>query len=172
MINMPFSSTAFGFTIRSLSPTFSMTHRWFNYGFRVQPHHTDYSGVVWHGTYIQWMETARVECLRTIGFAFEDCVTAGYDLPVVDLQLRYRQPLRLGADGLIRTRLASAGGVRLTWLYEICDITTASPQVCVTGQVVLVPISMATRKIVRRFPPELQPLFTAVEEYFGTDKVP
>ncbi|MEM9979094.1 MAG: acyl-CoA thioesterase, partial [Cyanobacteria bacterium P01_D01_bin.2] len=29
-----------------------MANRWFDYGFRVQPHHTDYAGVVWHGTYI------------------------------------------------------------------------------------------------------------------------
>jgi len=25
---------------------------WFNYPVRVYPHHTDYAGVVWHGTYL------------------------------------------------------------------------------------------------------------------------
>ena len=40
---------------------------WFEYPVRVQPHHTDYAGVVWHGTYLTWMEEARVECLRSIG---------------------------------------------------------------------------------------------------------
>ncbi len=29
---------------------------WFEYIVRVHPHHTDYGGVVWHGTYIAWME--------------------------------------------------------------------------------------------------------------------
>ncbi|MBT9317889.1 acyl-CoA thioesterase [Leptothoe spongobia TAU-MAC 1115] len=113
------------------------------------------------------MEAARVDCLRTIGFAFEDCVAAGYDLPVVDLQMRYRQPLVLGADGLLKTRLEKSRGIRLTWLYEIYDATTDNPQLCITGQVVLVPINMATRKIARRLPTELQPLFTALEGYFG-----
>jgi acyl-CoA thioester hydrolase len=31
----------------------------------VQPHHTDYAGIVWHGTYIAWMEEARVEYFKT-----------------------------------------------------------------------------------------------------------
>ncbi|MCZ0899091.1 acyl-CoA thioesterase, partial [Microcoleus sp. HI-ES] len=33
---------------------------WFEYLVRVYPHHTDYSGVVWHGTYLAWREEARV----------------------------------------------------------------------------------------------------------------
>jgi acyl-CoA thioester hydrolase len=143
-----------------------MTHRWFDYGFRVQPHHTDYGGVVWHGTYIQWMETARVECLRAVDFAFEDCVAAGYDLPVVDLQMRYRQPLTLGAKGLIKTRFKLERGIRLIWLYEIYDVTATVHQLCTTGQVVLVPVNLTTRKIARRPPPELQSLFTNLEKYF------
>ena len=146
-----------------------MATRWFDYDFRVQPHHTDYSGVVWHGTYIQWMETARVECLRTVDFAFEDFVTAGYDLPVVDLQLRYHRPLTLGAKGLIRTRLNLERSVKLTWLYEIYDTTVITPQLCITGQVILVPINMENRKIARRLPSELQPMFDSLQQYFAAD---
>lgn len=145
-----------------------MTNRWFDYSFRVQPHHTDYSGVVWHGTYIQWMEAARVECLRTLEFAFEDFVAAGYDLPVVDLKLRYHQPLTLGAEGSIRTRLEISRGVRLSWFYEIYNITPSTPQLCITGQVLLVPIDMAKRKIARRLPSELQPMLDSLQQYFAT----
>ncbi|NEQ11944.1 MAG: acyl-CoA thioesterase, partial [Moorea sp. SIO4E2] len=28
------------------------TAKWFDYPVRVHPHHTDYAGIVWHGTYI------------------------------------------------------------------------------------------------------------------------
>ncbi|NEQ52579.1 MAG: acyl-CoA thioesterase [Leptolyngbya sp. SIO3F4] len=144
-----------------------MANRWFDYSVRVQPHHTDYSGVVWHGTYIQWMETARVECLRTVNFAFEDFVKAGFDLPVVDLQLRYHHPLTLGAQGLIKTRLDMNRGVKLLWLYEIYDTTQAIPQICITGQVTLVPIDMVRRKIVRNLPSELQPMLESLRQYFS-----
>ena len=34
---------------------------WFEYPVKAQPHHTDYAGIVWHGTYLTWMEEARVE---------------------------------------------------------------------------------------------------------------
>ena len=142
-----------------------MANRWFDYGFRVQPHHTDYGGIVWHGTYIQWMETARVECLRAVNFAFEDFVAQGYDLPVVDLQLRYHQSLTLGAEGVVRTQLADDRGVKLTWLYEIHN--TTADQLCITGQVVLVPIDREKRKIARRLPPELQAMFDSLQQYFA-----
>ncbi len=145
-----------------------MADRWFDYGFRVQPHHTDYGGVVWHGTYIQWMETARVECLRDMKFAFEDFVAAGYDLPVVDLQLRYHQPLMLGAAGLVRTQLDVGRGVKLKWLYEIYDTTQEKQQLCVTGHVVLVPIDMAKRRIARHLPADLQTMFDSLQQYFST----
>lgn len=144
-----------------------MADCWFDYAFRVQPHHTDYSGVVWHGTYIQWMETARVDCLRAVNFAFEDFVIAGYDLPVVDLQLRYHNALTLGAEGLIKTRLSPGRSVKLIWLYEIYNTTPTTPQLCITGQVTLVPIDLAKRKIARRLPSQLQSMFDALQQYFA-----
>ena len=143
-----------------------MTNRWFDYGFRVQPHHTDYSGVVWHGTYVQWLESARVECLRDLGFVFEDFVQAGYDLPVVDLKLRYHRPLTLGTEGVVKTRLEITQSVKLTWIYEIYSATGNTLQLCMTGQVLLVPIDMSKRKIVRRLPPELKPIFESLQRYF------
>ncbi|NEO28658.1 MAG: acyl-CoA thioesterase, partial [Kamptonema sp. SIO4C4] len=42
------------------------TEYWYEYLVKAQPHHTDYAGVVWHGSYISWLEEARVECLRSI----------------------------------------------------------------------------------------------------------
>ncbi|MGL5804871.1 MAG: acyl-CoA thioesterase, partial [Xenococcaceae cyanobacterium] len=45
----------------------AQTQQWFEYPVKAQPHHTDSGGVVWHGTYLTWMEEARVEYLRSIG---------------------------------------------------------------------------------------------------------
>ncbi|MEM9165375.1 MAG: thioesterase family protein [Cyanobacteria bacterium P01_F01_bin.4] len=140
-----------------------MTNHWFTYRVRVQPHHTDYGGVVWHGTYIQWMETARVDCLRETGINFEELVSLGYDLPVVDLSVRYRRPLTLGMTASVKTRLAPIKGVRLNWLYEI----EADPgHLCLTGQVSLVPVDVAKRQIVRRLPSTLAATFDKIEAYF------
>ena len=92
---------------------------WFEYLVRAQPHHTDYAGIVWHGSYVAWMEEARVECLRSIGIEFADLVALGCDLPVVELSIRYHQPIQMGMAVVVRTRMADMEGVRVNWDYQI-----------------------------------------------------
>ncbi len=138
---------------------------WFNYPIRVQPHHTDYGGVVWHGNYASWLESARVECLRAAGVPFEQFVSLGYDLPVVELQIRYRQPLTLGMAATVKARLAPLKGARLDWLYEI-ETLEPIPQICITAQVTLVAVDINTRKLVRRLSPEAKEILDRVVNYF------
>ena len=179
MINSP-SNLKSG-SIRSDVPS-TVSSGWFRYPIRVQPHHTDYGGVVWHGTYITWMESARVECLRAVGAPFNELVALGYDLPVVDMAVRYRQPLTLGMDAVVKTRLAPGKGIRLRWLYEIETASESlarqsieegtlekSPQLCVTGEVTLVTVSMRDRKIVRRLPEEIQAIATKITTLLAED---
>ncbi|NJM99024.1 MAG: acyl-CoA thioesterase [Phormidesmis sp. RL_2_1] len=149
----------------SIAPASSPT--WFEYPIRVQPHHTDYSGVVWHGSYITWLESARVECLRAAGIPFEHLVNSGYDLPVVRLDLRYRQPLMLGDSAIVKTRLAPMAGLRLNWLYEI-EMTAAhlaSAQLCLAGQITLVTVSVSSRKVLRRLPTEVKEMVEQITTY-------
>lgn len=126
----------------------------FEYRVRVQPHHTDYGGVVWHGTYIAWLEEARVEYLRSHGIEFAEWVSSGVDLPVVDLSVQYRQPLTMGMTALLKTWMLPPQGVRIVWQYEIQNAATQS--VCALAQVTLVPVSRDLRKVLRRLPKPLQ----------------
>ena len=125
---------------------------WFEYRVRSHPHHTDYAGVVWHGTYLEWMEEARVECLGAIGIDFADVVALGLDLPVVELSVRYHRSIGMGMEALVKTRMALKG-VRLIWDYQICSAD--SLELYVTAQVTLVAIDREKGKIVRQLPPEL-----------------
>jgi acyl-CoA thioester hydrolase len=150
---------------RAFSVAPDSTPVWFEYPVRVQPHHTDYGGVVWHGAYIAWLESARIECLRAAGVSFEQLVELGYDLPVIDLSLRYRQPLRLGDRAVVKTRLAPVTGVRLNWLYEIEAIGAGGRSPCVTAQISLVTVDTAQRKILRRLPTEIKTAVKCVSTY-------
>ncbi|MGB7088103.1 MAG: thioesterase family protein [Phormidesmis sp.] len=146
-----------------------MPSTWFDYPIRVQPHHTDYSGVVWHGTYMTWLESARVECLRAVGAPFDSFVNLGYDLPVVALDIRYRRSLTLGMAATVKTRLAPSQGIRINWRYEIesaPDDLTVKPLLCLSAQVTLVPVRMSDRKVVRHLPIEIRDLLTKVADYF------
>lgn len=129
---------------------------WFEYPVFVQPHHTDYAGIAWHGTYIAWMEEARVECLRSVGVSFANMVTLGCDLQVVELSLRYHLPLHLGADAVVKVHLDPIRRVRYNWQYEIRQIDPDA--LCVSGLVTIVPVDRQKGKIMRSVPEALQEL--------------
>jgi acyl-CoA thioester hydrolase len=123
---------------------------WFEYPIVVYPHHTDYGGIVWHGSYLTWMEEARVECLRSIGINFADLVALGCDLPVVDLSLRYHRSLRMGESAIIKTRTVDMEGVRIVWEYEIESSDRST--IYLTGMVTLVAVDREKGKIMRQLP--------------------
>ena len=128
----------------------AMSPNWFEYPIVVHPHHTDYGGVVWHGTYLTWMEEARVECLKSIGINFADLVAMGCDLPVVDLSVRYRRALKMGESAIVKTRTIDMEGVRIMWEYEIQSVDRDITYL--TGMVTLVAVDREKGKIMRQLP--------------------
>ncbi len=138
---------------------------WFEYLVRVQPHHTDYAGRVWHGSYIEWMEEARIECLRSIGIEFADLVALGCDLPVVELSVRYHRPIELGVAVVVKTRMAEVTGVRINWDYQI---TSSDEQLLfATAWVTLVAIDIEKGKIMRQLPPAVKNVLVKLTAVHG-----
>jgi acyl-CoA thioester hydrolase len=133
---------------------------WFEYPVRVQPHHTDYAGVVWHGTYLAWMEEARVECLRSIGIDFADLVALGCDLPVVELSIRYHRALQLGMPAIVKTRMSEVTGVRINWDFGI--ISTDGQELYLTAKVTLVAVDRERGKIMRQLPANVKDAFSKI----------
>jgi acyl-CoA thioester hydrolase len=125
---------------------------WFPYPIRVHPNQTDYAGVVWHGSYIVWLEEARVEYFRTLGVAYADLVAAGCELPVVDLSVRYHRALKMGAEAIVKTCLSEIKGVRINWDYRI----ESDEGLHVSAKVTLVAIDRQKAKIMRRLPPLME----------------
>lgn len=126
----------------------------FDYPVQVHPHHTDYAGVVWHGSYIAWMEAARIAYLQSHGVNFASWVEAGVDLPVVDLSLRYHRPLTLGMTAIVKTSLEPRRGIRLVWHFDIQD--QVGDTTCVVGTVTLVPVDRHRRQVLRRLPAAIE----------------
>lgn len=133
-------------------------HDWFEYPVKVHPHHTDYAGVVWHGTYLTWMEETRVEALRSLGIEYADLVAMGCELPVVDLSIRYHRALKMGAEAIVRARMMEMQGVRINWEYEIKSIDRTITHV--TAQVTLVAVDIEKGKILRQLPAAVKDAIT------------
>jgi acyl-CoA thioester hydrolase len=127
---------------------------WFDYPVIVQPHHTDYAGVVWHGSYVAWLEEARMAALSKVGIEFANLIEMGCDLPVIHLSLNYRKFIKMGDRVRVRTRLERLEKVRFIWTQDICALETA--QCFVAGHVVLVAVDRDNGRVLRRFPPLLQ----------------
>ncbi|MBL1178860.1 acyl-CoA thioesterase [Pantanalinema sp. GBBB05] len=131
-----------------------MDANWFDYPVHAYPHHTDYGGIVWHGSYVAWMEEARVECLRSIGINFADLVALGCDLPVVEFAARYHQSIRMGMDAIVRVRMAAIEGVRINWDYHIQSVD--GKDLFVTARATLVAVDREKGKIMRQLPPTVK----------------
>jgi acyl-CoA thioester hydrolase len=132
------------------SEVYTNAQDWFEYPIKVHPHHSDYSGSVWHGTYLTWMEETRVEALRSLGIDYADLVALGCELPVVDLAIRYHVGLKMGNEAIVRARMMEMNGVRINWEYEIQSLDRTLTYA--TAKVTLVAVDREKGKILRQLP--------------------
>ncbi len=86
---------------------------------RVRYAETDAMAVVYHGSYLPWLEVGRTTLLREHGFNYRDLDRAGYHLPVLDLSVKYLRPARYDDEVTIHTIIRDCPGVRMKIEYEV-----------------------------------------------------
>ena len=70
--------------------------RRFSIRVRVYYEDTDAGGIVYHATYLRWMERARTDWLRALGERHVELAeSTGVQFVVSELAIRYRRPARL-----------------------------------------------------------------------------
>jgi acyl-CoA thioester hydrolase len=87
--------------------------------FRVRYAETDAMGIVHHSSYVVWMEMGRTEFMRAYGFTYRELEQMGVLLPVLEINVRYRQPSYYDDELRITTRVGELSRVRIKLLYEI-----------------------------------------------------
>lgn len=94
--------------------------REFEWPIRVYYEDTDSGGVVYHSNYLNFMERARTEWLRELGFE-QDAIRTEYQLlfAVHSMQLVYKRPARFNDALLIRSRLQKASGASMQFEQNI-----------------------------------------------------
>ena len=128
---------------------------------RVLPQHTDHGGVMWHGAYVGWLEEARVEALSQTGYPYEKMAAGGLEMPVVQLQIRYREALMLGDEVALKSVCGAPRGVRWPWSTRFMkgDVCVAEASV----ELVLLSVRPA-RRVLRRPPEAVLEAFRTLEE--------
>jgi len=99
--------------------TNSVTTRPWRLEKRVLPQHTDHAGVMWHGSYVAWLEEARVEALAAAGLDYAAMARMGLEMPVVSLRLEYRRALHHGDVVTLVSRCLPQDGVRWPWRCQL-----------------------------------------------------
>ena len=87
---------------------------------RVRYAETDQMGVVYYANYLVWMEVARVELCKSLGFRYRDMeLDDGVLLAVVEAQCRYLYPARFDEEVIVETRVAAANPRLVSFSYEM-----------------------------------------------------
>ena len=91
----------------------------FRYSRTVKYYETDMMGVTHHSNYLRWMEEARTEYFRSLGWGYEKLEEEGVICPVVEAKCRYLQTTTFPEKVEIEVSLGKFNGARLIFEYEI-----------------------------------------------------
>ncbi len=60
---------------------------------KVPFHDVDSMSIVWHGSYVKYLEVARCELLETFNYSYDAMKESGYAWPIVDMRIKYVKPI-------------------------------------------------------------------------------
>lgn len=139
-----------------------MTERIFEHRVRVYFEDTDAGGIVYHANYLGFMERARGEMLRELGFEQNIMMKDSNPIIVVSkIEIHYRRPAVLDDLLTIRTRIASLR--RASAVFE---------QTILRGDEVLVQAQVRCASIdpVKRIPVTMyEPIYEAMAKAIGQE---
>ena len=96
---------------------------------------TDQMGIIHHANYLIYLEEARLEWLNQLGFSYVKMEEAGVLLPVYNIDIKYKNPIKFGDEIYVRVFLQSMPTTRVVFDYEIVN---QNNQICAVCQLTLV----------------------------------
>ena len=129
----------------------------------VLPQHTDHAGVMWHGSYLNFLEEGRIDALDKIGHSYPELSEKGFEIPVVSIQLRYKISFIHGERILLASQFKLENKIRLTcktlFLKSNGDIGAEA----IIGLVVVRKINDSI-KLVRELPVQIKNILLMLEK--------
>lgn len=91
---------------------------------------TDMMGVIYHGSYIKWLEVGRMQLIEDVGYDYVAMEREGYYAPVYNIDVTYKKALKYGDRAFVRTWVVKNTGMRTDYGYEIIN---GEGEVCTYG---------------------------------------
>ena len=76
---------------------------------------TDSYGVVWHGSYLRWLEMGRIEYCEDLGLNLIDLQNQDIVLPVTNMNIKYKSSAKLNDDIIIETEITELKSYSVTF---------------------------------------------------------
>lgn len=112
-------------------------------------HDVDMMEVAWHGHYVRYFEIARCKLLDQLDYNYLQMRDSGYAWPVIDLHVRYVQPL-LFQQKVTVTAWVAEWENRLRVQYQISDSATGAR--LTKGHTDQVAVNMQTKELLLASP--------------------
>tara|TARA_Y100001968_G_C19180386_1_gene630076 strand:+ start:294 stop:743 length:450 start_codon:yes stop_codon:yes gene_type:complete len=128
----------------------------------VIPQHADHAGVLWHGSYLNFLEEARIDALEKVGISYALLSQKGYEMPVISLDVKYKQAFTHGQIVHLKSQFKLLNKVRLC-----CKTLFLTEDGCIgaeaTIELVVVSKKNNTIRIVRKLPNFFDKIFELLE---------
>lgn len=98
-----------------------MQNHFFENKIRVRYGETDQMGFVYYGNYALYLEQARTEMLRSVGFTYKAMEKMGVLLPVVNLNIRYKNSAKYDDLLTLKTYITTLSNRKIifeTFIYN------------------------------------------------------
>ena len=115
----------------------------------VLPQHSDHAGVMWHGTYFNQLEEGRINALSKADINYFELTKKGFELPLIDISIKYISPLFLGNIITIETIFKMRKSPKIK-IYS--KFVNESKKVLTIAEVNLVLINKNSFSIIRKRP--------------------
>lgn len=117
---------------------------------------TDAYGVVWHGSYLRWLEMGRVFYCEQLGLDLNSLKENDIVIPVTSLNVRYKASAKLNDKLIIKTKVSKITPLSMTFEQIITNASTN--QTYIQAYVDVVAINNSG-KLYRRLPDVLKTAF-------------
>lgn len=121
---------------------------------------TDSYGIVWHGSYLRWMEMGRVYWTEMQGIKLEN-LRHEHDIviPVANINIKYKMSAKINDNMIIKTELQSFNGLSAVFKQVISD--KESGKIYIEAEVTIVCVNQEG-KLYRKVPQILANIFNEV----------
>ena len=129
----------------------------------VLPQHSDHAGVMWHGSYLNFLEEGRIDALNKVGMSYSKLSKKGFEIPVISIKIKYKISFIHGETCVLMSQFKLENKIRLTcktiFLKSNGDIAAEA----IIGLVIVRKINDSI-KLVRELPAQIKNILLMLEE--------